>query len=563
MLEPSEEFLKLVPERPDVLGKDFEKFPAWRTHQREAVALTLQYIDEGYRYIVLRAPTGFGKSLYAMALSVLLGVTGEGTYDLPLPDGVARKAYVVTETKQLQDQYMRDFPNLIRTIKGRSNYECLFMPGLTANECIERGGVKCPLKDSCPYYVARAEAVKAPVTIFNYAYYLSALNYTKVWPDAMISIFDEGHLAENKLADFIEFTISKRQLKEVQGKGAYIPNFRSPDDLLEWLYLLGQDIALAIEDTRDLLSETEDPKGIKELTERLDRLERLDRKVSFLMAQYDPANWIVKRTDNVLMVRPVWVIPYGSKLLGHSVINLFMSATISEKNVELLGVDRDEVALIDVPALFPKERRPIVIGKTFRLSHQTLDDVLPRVLEVVDKILEFHFGLGDKGIIHTANKRITDYITENSRFKDRLIKAYGENREKALEEFLESEEPVALVSPSLEVGADFKYDAGRFQIIVKAPYPSLGDEITKRRFEQDKDWYEMVTVYRIVQAYGRTNRAEDDFSITYIIDGNIWRLLRSRHMPEWFREAIISGKKASKVIKEWASERAFNSNDES
>lgn len=533
-MKVSEEYLKYVPERPDMIG-GLEKFKSWRKHQREAVAKTLEYIDQGKDVIVLIAPTGFGKSLYAMALDRVL-------YPFLTEKGwkVKDKAYVVTETKQLQDQYLRDFP-FIKTIKGRSNYPCPLL-GLTANECVERAGMTCPIREQCPYLKARAEAIASPVTIHNYAYFLNALNYTRIWPYAMLTIFDEGHLAENKLVEFVSFSISERQVKSV---GLVLPRKITPDTLLPFLEQLKYNVNLAILDVKEALAEEENPKKIKELTKELDRLESLFRKIVFLMAKYEPGNWIIRRTERILEVRPIWVREYGDKLTGHADINVFMSATISKKTVELLGIPEERIGLIEVPAIFPKEVRPIVIPKGIPfLSKKTLERVLPRLLQLIDTILNYHFKLGQKGIIHTANTGLAEFILKNSAFRDRLLPAWGKDRAENLQKYLESKEPVALVSPSLEVGTDLKYDAGRFQIIAKVPFPNLGDEIVRKRFEQDKEWFEMVTVFRLVQAYGRTNRAEDDFSITYILDANVFRLLKNPYIPGWFKEAITDGRTA-------------------
>jgi len=533
-MKVSEEYLRYVPEKPSEI-KGLEKFGGWRKHQREAVAKTLEFIDSGKDVIVLVAPTGFGKSLYAMALDrVLFPFLEERGYD------GKDKAYVVTETKQLQDQYLRDFP-FIKTIKGRSNYPCPYL-GLTANECVERAGMTCPIREQCPYLRARAEAIASPVTIHNYAYFLNALNYTRIWPYAMLTVFDEGHLAENKLVEFVSFSISERQVKSV---GLSLPRKITQDTLLPFLEQLKYNVNLAILDVKEALGEEENPKRIQELTKELDRLENLFRKIVFLMAKYEPGNWIIKRAERVLEVRPIWVKDYGDKLTGHADINVFMSATISKKTVELLGIPEERIGYIEVPAIFPKEVRPIVIPRGIpRISKKTLKEVLPKLLLLIDSILKYHFGLGHKGVIHTANTGLAEFILRNSTFRDRLIPAWGKDRANNLQRYLQSREPVALVSPSLEVGTDLKYDDGRFQIIARVPFPNLGDEIVRKRFEQDRDWFDMVTVFRLVQAYGRTNRAEDDFSITYILDANVYRLLRNPYMPEWVREAVTDGRTA-------------------
>ena len=62
--------------------------------------------DSDYRYVILEAPTGFGKSAVAIALALSLG-----------------SSYICTATKDLQTQYSKDY-RYIRAAKGKSNFPC-------------------------------------------------------------------------------------------------------------------------------------------------------------------------------------------------------------------------------------------------------------------------------------------------------------------------------------------------------------------------------------------------------------------------------------------------------
>jgi ATP-dependent DNA helicase DinG len=91
------------------LSDDFIKnfpFPTLREKQ----SFVLKEIDvalaSGYRYIILEAPTGFGKSPVAMAVALALGTS-----------------YTCTSTNDLQTQYARDFP-FVRVAKGKNNFPC-------------------------------------------------------------------------------------------------------------------------------------------------------------------------------------------------------------------------------------------------------------------------------------------------------------------------------------------------------------------------------------------------------------------------------------------------------
>jgi ATP-dependent DNA helicase DinG len=77
---------------------------------REIQIQALQHIEEalsnGYRNIVISAPTGVGKSYIAVCLALAF-----------------KEADILTATVQLQEQYLRDF-KFIRPLMGRKNFTC-------------------------------------------------------------------------------------------------------------------------------------------------------------------------------------------------------------------------------------------------------------------------------------------------------------------------------------------------------------------------------------------------------------------------------------------------------
>ncbi|MGA8916323.1 MAG: hypothetical protein WB474_10060, partial [Nitrososphaeraceae archaeon] len=82
-------------------------FKEIRPKQLEVLQQIADAINARYKYIVLEAPTGFGKSPVAIAVGRTLGTS-----------------YICSATKDLQTQYTNDFPYL-RPIKGMGNYDCL------------------------------------------------------------------------------------------------------------------------------------------------------------------------------------------------------------------------------------------------------------------------------------------------------------------------------------------------------------------------------------------------------------------------------------------------------
>ena len=91
----------------DEVVKNNFPFKNPREGQLETVTEIYNAILKGYKYIILEAGTGTGKSAIAACLASLVN-----------------SAYIFTVTKQLQEQYTNDFKDFA-LVKGRSNFQCL------------------------------------------------------------------------------------------------------------------------------------------------------------------------------------------------------------------------------------------------------------------------------------------------------------------------------------------------------------------------------------------------------------------------------------------------------
>ncbi len=99
-------------------------FKEIRPKQREVLQQIADAVNSGYKYIVLEAPTGFGKSPVAIAVGRTLATS-----------------YICSATKDLQTQYTKDFP-FLRAIKGMGNYDCLAKEDFVLNKTYECGQCK-------------------------------------------------------------------------------------------------------------------------------------------------------------------------------------------------------------------------------------------------------------------------------------------------------------------------------------------------------------------------------------------------------------------------------------
>jgi hypothetical protein len=124
--------------------------------------------------------------------------------------------------------------------------------------------------------------------------------------------------------------------------------------------------------------------------------------------------------------------------------------------------------------------------------------------------------------------------------KKRLIVHSSDDREEKLQEWMRSRGKV-FVSVAFNEGQDWKYDVCMAQVLLKVPFPDLGDKRVKRRLELGyRKWYQNQAMLEVIQAYGRAVRAEDDAARFYVVDGSFLELLRNTWdcVPDWFKDAL-------------------------
>ncbi|MDQ3984124.1 MAG: hypothetical protein M3222_03100 [Thermoproteota archaeon] len=256
-------------------SKDFIKnfpFISQRNNQTKVLNEICEAFNSGYKYIILEAPTGFGKSAVAVSVAKTLG-----------------SSYICTSTKDLQTQYARDF-SFIKVAKGKSNFPCLVKEDFIKNgiyrcrSCISAGdgsecyhttveygpcmtdesfeGTGCKyrtflkdydlsnkgtenekiyinndkehhykteffqwlhlknLKDNnkdkvtwrpCEYFDQLNIALTSSHSIFNYSNFLAFLPSKKIITPRELLVLDEGHLLETEVVKFRGLSISKKR----------------------------------------------------------------------------------------------------------------------------------------------------------------------------------------------------------------------------------------------------------------------------------------------------------------------------------------------------------------
>jgi Rad3-related DNA helicase len=514
----------------------------FREFQKEA---TQFIVDSDKKFCFLEAPTGSGKSLIAMAAGLIQG-------------GVT---YAV-HTKILQNQITEDFPEA-HSLFGRANYPCLVGEGITCDECFHTKSTPCRDKENCPYDMQKVKVLGSKLRILNYDYLLTEINYVgrfSKWqvggPVDGFNIIDEGDNLEGTLINFVTLSFTPYALTKLGliGYAQTLKKTSQNEDALmnQWQCFAAtakiraesilRQLESQIKNGENLFGEisTEAMKAMKEHT----RVKRLLEKIMLFMDNMDKTWVLDDSTDDKLTFRPLWINEALAEefLWRHSSRWVLMSASFLPIHIEAkrLGIPMDQVDYKLLPSTFPVERRPIYIESTANLTGKTMDVEVPKLCERIKEIVNDHPKV--KGLIHGVSYKLSRTIMDLVD-NPRLIIHASHNRQDVLEEFMESDKPLVLVSPSMERGVSFQADYCRFIIVAKAPFLYLGDKIVAKRVFSSKigkEWYAATMLTTVLQATGRGMRSADDFCENYILDEQFKRVFHQKmsYLPAWWKEAI-------------------------
>jgi len=524
--------------------------------QREFRPVQLYALDQlqrsDKRYLLVQAPTGSGKSLIAAALARMAGLTSVYT----------------CATIDLQRQFCESVP-FAREIKGRANYPTLdyphLFPAVSCEHCDKResnadeneedkskkkGCSWCHNISECPYEHAKAEALKSGMAVLNIAYFLNEANHVGRFSGFDLGILDEGDEVERKLMDFIALEFTPRLLNELgirppEFKGTTANMGRRRFEWGGWLdrvdVVLADRIQVVARDCANMAHHKEQhAQAYARTLKHLVTLKRIRKRVQDVRKDLskNPESW-VRVDDRLLVFKPVRVDRYAHQYLWrHAKRWLVMSATLisREQFCEDLGLDESEVEWIDLPSTFPVANRPVFYWPAAEVTYKTTDQVLPRLVDHLDKILAAYQGV--RVLVHTHTYRIATYLAEHSRYQDRVLTYRSRDEYDAVLEAFKAMDNAVLIAPSMERGVDLFDDLCRCVVVCKIPFPNLSDRQVQARFRSR--WYDVQTVRALVQMTGRGVRHDTDWSDSWILDAEFARLRRRAwHLfPEWWREAV-------------------------
>ncbi|MBB6647486.1 helicase C-terminal domain-containing protein [Halobellus ruber] len=531
---------------PDLIPESFPA-PQFRGRQKRALADIRDAFAAGNNVVLVRAPTGTGKSLLARAIAGAAATTEEVA-----PADATGAYYTTPQVSQLDDVATDPLLDDLNVIRGKSNYTCI-LNGETDTPvdrapCARRAGFDCSVRHRCPYFSDRSIASNRAIAAMTLAYFMQTAG-SEVFRKRDVVVIDEAH----GLAEWAEMyaTVELAPQTVPVWDEVGIPDVTAADDdPVERTIRFAETLEGVCKRASDDLTGT--PELSPEEAARRDRLQELRSELTWFVADArdpeSPTTWVVDQPDGE--GGPITIKPLDpARYLHHTVWdrgNAFalLSATILNKEAFCRGVglDPSNVALVDVEHTFPVANRPLYDVTRGKMTYEEREETLPKVARVLVRIAAAHPS--EKGLVHCHSYAIQSELRRRlARFGlGGRVRAHDrEDRDAALEAWKATDDPDVFLSVKMEEALDLAGDLCRWQVLCKAPYLNTNDSRVARRLEEGQwSWYHRTALRTVIQACGRVVRSPDDHGATYLADSSLLDLFdRTRgEMPTWFREQV-------------------------
>lgn len=482
-----------------------DSFPKHMT-PREFQKDVLEQIENAWSstdVFVINAPTAFGKTAVAITIANYARTRMNWS------------SSIITPTNVLVEQYLEHFPWL-GSVKRKDRYFCESKVHLNpVPKCIEVKKMQKKHCAGCPYVQDLRGFRGRKISVMNNHQYLAHRLYRE------ILISDEAH----NLVSMRKELAARKVWADDIGLPSTITTYKKLTGWLNWKKASG------------LI-----PAGTP--------LDKLHRELNSggepkYLVQYVEDEPYHKYTRPCLKLLPVDVSEEPSSLWPQGQVNkiFLLSATIGEHDVEQLGLSRKRVTFVESTSPIAPERRPVHQHFVGSMAVRQQEENLHKV---VDKISSTALQYPkDKGLVHITYS-LRDKLKpllEASPIADRLMWHSRSDKMLVYKKFKDSPvtEGKILMASGLYEGIDLPNDAGRWQIVTKIPWPSLGEPALAYMAEKHPKRYAWETIKVVLQACGRICRTPTDWGDTYIIDSTFERLFKENQelFPYWFTSALI------------------------
>lgn len=479
--------------------------------------------DTTKKYIVVRAPTGSGKSAICTTISNFFR-------------SQAKKSYLLCSRKYLQTQYLDEYSKVYSNFWGKANYRCPLISascsGCPADNSVDSSAYMRFLRfncttskvgDKCPYIVARDRAQIADNSLLNFEAFM-ANSLSGLWEQRDIMLVDEAHCLADRTVGFFEVKVNPAWAKIPRRAKKDKDNVRVTKDCSE----LNSILKMYTAKVNSLqASKLPVPRDLVNAIQYLDT---------------EGVEWILDFETSTFI--PITLSPLLDKyLFNYTNKVVLLSATLSPNMCKELGLNSSNSTYLEVESTFPKENNVLFtlpsIGKLNR-ANLSQEQTQKRIAEKVLKIRVSHEG--KRGLIHTVSYKLVEtlrsaietYLSELSDGDNKytvesmgfLFHEKGTNIDELLEKY-RSMEGAVLVTPSLSEGFDGKGDLLEWQIILKCPFPYMGEPRIKELLNSKfgSVLFKERAIATVLQTLGRGIRSKEDRCYTYIFDSNITSIL--------------------------------------
>ena len=468
-------------------------YPSIRDFQRE----TLQLLSdkwEKYEVFAIVAPTSYGKT--AISKTFLNALRG---------------ASYIVPNNMLVSQMLEAFPDT-RTLHRMDSYRC----DEWQRPCSKtRAALKSFCKGcQCGGDLANAKYRRGP-GVYNFHTYMAHRLYRPTL------IVDEAHLLVPMLKEMGQTVLWQHDFK-------YPLSAYRPDQLLAWAKKLPPKkqkttkMGLLISQLESSFPTHSVSRAVKEFNGK-----------GTLRGQPEDRDCIV--------ITPLSAADKAGVMWPREVNKIILlSATIGPKDIEALGLAERRVAYIHSPSPIAPERRPVHLLSKVGVSRSNMTQAIPIIAREVNRLAERHAG--ERGLVHVTYQ-MADMLRPllsgpRFLFHDKW------NKKEQYEKYITTPGSI-LVACGLYEGINLPDDLGRWQVITKVPWPSLGDPAIKTMADRDPEWYQWEALKTVIQAAGRICRHENDYGISYLLDSSFARLYDGARslMPSWFTDCLVKGDK--------------------
>lgn len=477
-------------------------------------------LESGKQYLILCAPTGFGKS------------------PLPAACSIDFRTLVLVLHKSLQSTNYRDSYNF-EILYGKSNYPCdepriskkqILLPGFSAPKftAYDCGNPDC----QCPYQAKVLDCLYSNRVCLNYAKYLSTRSFVNSYQPEMLFL-DEAHNLPETITEFVGITLDyDNEFLQCNGSGNIKPVAS---------YVMNYNEAMAIFRQLARACEANKPKQSEDL-QRWRKWKRLHTKIQTtneILGSGDLKDWYYETTTEKILIKPLTAKYHFKRLFGVADKVILMSATIKPSIASRLGLNEDEYDFMEVPSNWPVPTRLIydLNAPKMNWKNRQKPETKEEQVRLISRVLE----INKSGIIHTMSKSqayelasMLSYYNSDLSFHCPQV---GVGTEEQLEEWYQIRQSgTYCVSWSFHEGVDLGNEG--INIMAKVPFSSLGSNYEQAKKDYDISWYLEKAAYIMEQLFGRHQRGiashYNGNKLAFIADGS-WYGLKTRLSSDFLR----------------------------